>query len=301
VVGHRIVGAFSFPLGRFAESRDHSAAGLALYDPMRDRSSRFVYAIDSRVVCLHWLAHSLLILGYPGQATARSNEALACARELAHPNSIAQALFCDWTLHQLLRDGREAHEQAEALIAVTTEHGLPLWLAAGVLFQGWALAANGRGKDGIAVMRRGLADYRATGSELFSPYFLALLAAVHTRADQAVTGLKLLSEALGEAKQTGVRWIEAELHRLQGELQLALPEGDRSEAEACFRQALAVAGEQQAKLWELRAASSLARLWRDQGKRAQARDLLAPIYHWFTEGFDTADLKGANELLEELR
>jgi predicted ATPase len=301
VVGHRILGAFLFPLGRFAEGLVHSESGLALYDPVRDGSSRFVYAIDSRVICLHWLSHALLMLGYPGQARARSNEALAFARELAHPNTMAQALFCDWTLHQLLRDRREAQDQAEALIALTTEHGLPLWLAAGVVVRGWTLAARGRAEDGIAVIRLGLADYRATGSELFSPYFLALLADAYGQADQAADGLSLLADALDGVERTGVRWIEAELHRLRGELQLALPKPDQSDADACFGRALAVSREQQAKFWKLRAATSLARLWRDQGKRAEACDLLAPVFGWFTEGFDTPDLKDAKGLLEQLR
>jgi predicted ATPase/class 3 adenylate cyclase len=301
VVGHRILGTFLFQLGRLAESLTHSERALALYDPVRDRNSRFVYAIDSRVVCLLWLSLAHLALGYPEQAQVRQAEALATARELAHPNTIAQALFCDWTLHQLLRDGRAAQEQAEALIALTTEQGLPLWLSAGVVIRGWALAAGGQTEDGIAVIRRGLADYRATGAELFSPYFLALLADAHGRADQAAIGLSLLADALDGVERTGVRWIEAELHRVQGELRLALPEPDQSEAEACFLRAMAIAREQQAKLWELRAATSLARLCRDQSRRNQAHDLLAPLYDWFTEGFETADLRDAKLLLNELR
>jgi predicted ATPase len=267
---------------------------------VRDRNSRFVYAIDSRVVCLLWLSQARLALGYPEQAQVRQGEALATARELAHPNTIAQALFCDWTLHQLLRDGRAAQAQAEALIALTTEQGLPLWLAAGVVIRGWALAAGGRAEDGIAGIRRGLADYRATSADLFSPYFLALLADAHGRADQAAIGLSLLADTLDGVGRTGVRWIEAELHRLQGELRLALPEPDQSEAEACFLRAIAIAREQQAKLWELRAATSVGRLRAEQGRRGEAHDLLAPIYAWFTEGFDTADLKEAKALLDEL-
>jgi predicted ATPase len=230
----------------------------------------------------------------------RQGEVLAFARGLAHPNTIAQTLFCDWTLHQLLRDGQEAQEQAEALIALATEHGLPLWSAAGVVVRGWALADGGRAEHGIAVIRQGLADYRATESELFLPYFLALLADAHGRAGQAATGLSLAADALDRVEQTGVRWIEAELYRLQGELLLDLPEVAQPEAETCFRQALAVAREQGAKMWELRAATSLARLWRDQGKRREACELLAPIYDWFTEGFDTTDLKEAKALLNEL-
>ena len=130
VVGHRTIGASLFQLGRFTESRATLEAGVALYDPVRDRDSRFVYAIDSRVVCLHWLSHSLLILGYPGQARARSDEALASPREIAHHNTMAQALVCGCTLHQLVRDRRKAQERAEPLIALATEEGFPLWEAA---------------------------------------------------------------------------------------------------------------------------------------------------------------------------
>src|SRR5215213_4153515 len=301
VVGHRILGAFLFQLGRLAESVAHSESALALYDPVRDRNSRFVYAIDSRVVCFLWLAQALLVLGYPEQARVRQGEALASARELAHPNTTAQALFYDSTLHQLLGDRHKAQEQAVALIALATEHGFPLWLAAGVVVRGWALADGGRVEEGIAVMRRGLADYRATGAETWSPYFLGLLAEAHGRGGQAAAGLRLAADALDRVERTGVRWIEAELHRLRGELLLTVPEADQPEVETCFVRALTVAREQGARLWELRAATSLARLWRDQGRRAEAHDLLAPIHDWFTEGFDTPDLQDAKALLDELQ
>ena len=301
VVGHRLLGNSLFQLGRLAESRAHSEAGIALYDATRDLNSRFAYAFDSRVICLHWLSHALLTLGYPSQARARSGEALAAARALAHPNTMSQAFLCDCTLHQLLRDRREAQEQAVALIALATEHGFPLWLAAGVVVRGWALADGGQAEAGIAVIRRGLADYQATGAETWSPYFLGLLAEAHGRVGQAATGLRLAADALDRVERTGVRWIEAELHRLRGELLLTLPEADQPEVETCLVRALAVAREQGARLWELRAATSLARLWRDQGRRAEAHDLLAPIHDWFTEGFDTPDLQGAKALLDELQ
>jgi predicted ATPase/class 3 adenylate cyclase len=300
VVGHRILGAFLFQLGRLAESVAHSESALALYDPVRDRNSRFVYAIDSRVVCFLWLAQALLVLGYPEQARVRQGEALASARELAHPNTTAQALFYDSTLHQLLGDRHKAQEQAEALIALTTEQGLPLWLTAGEVVRGWALAADGRAEEGITVICRGLADYRATGAELFSPHFLALLADAHWRAGQAAAGLSLLADALDRVVKGGPRWIEPELHRLKGELLLALPEADTTEAEACFRHALAVAREHGARMLELRTAMSLARLWRDIDRTGEARELLAPVYEWFIEGFDTPDLKEAEALLHEL-
>ena len=300
VVGHRILGAFLFQLGRLAESVAHSESALALYDPVRDRNSRFVYAIDSRVVCFLWLAQALLVLGYPEQARVRQGEALASARELAHPNTTAQALFYDSTLHQLLHERQEAQEQAEALIALATEQGLPLWLATGMVVRGWALAADGRAEDGIAVILRGLADYRATGAELFSPHFLALLADAHWRAGQAAAGLSPLADALDRVAKGGPRWIEPELHRLKGELLLALPEADTTEAEACFRHALTIAREHGARMLELRTAMSLARLWRDSGRAGKARELLAPVCEWFTEGFDTRDLREAKALVQEL-
>ena len=153
----------------------------------------------------------------------------------------------------------------------------------------------------MAVIRQGLDVYRASGSELFSCYFLALLADAHGRAGQAATGLRFAADALDRTERTGVRWNEAELYRLRGELLLALPEPDQSEAEACFRQALAVAREQDARMWELRAATSLGQLWREQGKGAEARDLLAPIHGWFSEGFATPDLIEAKALLDDLR
>jgi predicted ATPase len=174
-------------------------------------------------------------------------------------------------------------------------------LAAGLVIRGWALADGARAEDGTVVIGQALADYQATGAEMWAPYFLGLLADAQGRAGHAATGLRLLTDGLAGVERTGVRWIEAELHRLRGELQLALPEPDPSEAEACFRSALAVANQQQANLWELRAATSLARLWRGQNRRKEAHDSLNPIFGWFTEGFDTADLKDANELLEELR
>jgi predicted ATPase len=291
VTGHRAVGAVASRLGELAESRAHLEEGLTLYDPERDRASGLAYALDSRVVCSHWLSHVLLALGYAEQAMARKDEALAWARKLTHPSSLAHALFCACTLYVSLRRGRKAEAEAEALIALATEQGFPFWSSAGTVVRGWALADGGPAEEGIAEVRRGLADYSATGAELWSPDFLALLAEAHGRAGQAAAGLSLLADALDRVDRTGARWIKAELHRRRGELLLVLPEPDQHEAETCFRQALAVAREQDARMWELRAATSLARLWRNQDKWAEARDLLAPIYGWFSPD-NSRDLLG---------
>ena len=301
VTGHRIVGSALYHLGRLAESRARLEEGVALYEPERDRGSALVYALDSRVVCLFWLVHVLFAQGYPDQARARMGEALAYARELAHPYTLAYALSVACVFHGRHRPGRATRKEAETLIALATEQGFPLPAAVGTVAAGWALSAEGPAEAGVALMRRGLADYTATGAELWAPDFLALLAQGHGLAGRPAAGLDCLADALDRVEKTGGRWLEAELHRLRGELLLALPEPDRPGAEACLRRASAVARAQGARMWELRAATSLARLWRDRGRRAEAHDLLAAAHGWFTEAFDMPDLRDAEALLATLR
>ena len=224
VTGHRMVASPLFQLGRLAESRVHYEAALALYDPVRDRTSALIYAIDSRVMCLSWLSQLLAILGDPEQALARSGEVPAYAHELAHPNTLAVALTWGCIFRQLLRDLQNAQAQAKEVMALATEQGFPLYLAAGEVVHGWALANSGRAEDGIAEIRRGLRDYGATGAEMWSPYFLGLLAEALGLAGQAAAGLSVAVDALDRVNRTGARWIEANLHRLRGELLLGLPE-----------------------------------------------------------------------------
>lgn len=298
VTGHRIVGSALYHLGKLAESRDHLEKGLTLYDPGRDRSSAFVYALDTSVVCSFWLVHVLFALGYPDQARARMKEALAYARELAHPYTLAYALSVACILHGRHRPGREARTDAETLTVLATEQGFPLPAAVGTVAAGWVLAHEGSSDEGTTLMQRGLADYTATGAQLWVPDLLALLAQGHVRAGRAGVGLDLLADALDRVGRTGGRWLEAELHRLRGELLLAFPEPDQAAAEVCFRHAVVVAREQGAKMWELRAATSLARLQCSQGRQAEAHDLLSLAYGWFTEGFHTPDLQEAKVLLD---
>jgi predicted ATPase len=224
-----------------------------------------------------------------------------------------------WTsfLHQYRREGRATQERAESTITFSIEQGFPFWLVAGTILQGWALAEQGQGEEGITQIRQGLSVHQATGSELWRPYFLSLLAEVYGKGGQVEGGLSVLAEALAVVDKTGERVYEAELYRLKGELTLQqrfkvqgskfkvtdprpLTLDPQGEAEACFLKAIDIARKQQAKLLELRATTSLARLWQKQGKRKQARKLLADIYGWFTEGFDTKDLQEAKALLEEL-
>jgi predicted ATPase len=242
--------------------------------------------------------HALWHLGYPQQALTMSREAVALAQELAHPFSLALALDYVAMFHQFRREPQAVYEQAEAAIALCTEQRFAYYLAWGTTMLGWAQVAQGQDKEGLAQMRHGLAALRATGASLRLPYYLALLAEACGQTGEVAEGLALLAEALAHAHHTGEAWMEAELHRLKGELLLALSIDHQAEAEGCLRQSLAVASRQQAKSLELRAALSLARLWQQQGKRAAAYALLAPIYGWFTEGFDTADLQEAKALLE---
>jgi len=252
------------------------------------------------VHCLSFVAWALWYLGYPDQALRRIHEALTLAQELSHPFSLALALaFAAW-LHQLRREGQAAQERAAAAIALSTDQGFPFWEAWGTILRGSVLAEQGQRAEGIAQMRQGIAAWRATGAELQRPYYLALLAEPCGKGGQAEEGLSVLAEALTAVHKTGERQHEAELYRLKGELLLKQGVPDEQEAESCLRQAIDVARQQQAKSLELRAAMSLSRLWQQQGKRFEARELLAPIYGWFTEGFDTADLQEARALLEAL-
>jgi predicted ATPase len=242
----------------------------------------------------------LWALGYPDQALQASSRALALARELAHPASLAAALSFAAVLHQFRREREAVHELAEALIALATEQGDAERLARGTILRGWALYVQGQGAEGLAQMRQGLAALQATGGAVRRQLFLPLLAEAYAGIGQSAEGLHVLAEALAAVEKTGGRFYEAELYRLKGELlsRRALPDEDH--ADTCFRRALEVAHHQQAKSLELRAAMSLARLWQQQGKRAEAQALLAPVYGWFTEGFDTADLQDAKALLHAL-
>jgi predicted ATPase len=239
-------------------------------------------------------------LGYPEQALQRSQAALTLAREMSHPPTLAAVLFFAAMHHQARRERQLAQERAEAGIALAREQGLLHWVAYDSIVRGWALAVQGQWEEGIAQIQQGLVAQHRVGAHIARPAFLSLLTEAHAAAGQAEVGLGVLAEALALVDDTGERYWEAEIYRLKGALLLQQATSDVPQAEACFQQALAVARRQQAKSWELRVAMSLARLWQQQGKRAEARELLAPIYGWFTEGFDTADLKEAKALLEEV-
>jgi predicted ATPase len=295
-------------LGEFAAARAHFEQGIALYDRQQHHPHAFRYGQDPGVICHAYAALTLWWLGYPEQALRRSQQAVTLARELAHPFSLGIALvFAAW-LHLLRRDGVLTQEWAEAAIALAFEHGFPVLLAQGTIYRGWALAeryaepaaGQGQREEGITQMQQGLAAWQATGAKVFRPYGLALLAEASAKLARYETGLTLLAEAMGMANDTEERRWDAELYRLKGELLRARATEQDTEAETCFRLALDIARHQQAKSWELRAATSLARLWQRQGKKEEAQRMLGEIYGWFTEGFDTADLKEAKALMAEL-
>jgi TOMM system kinase/cyclase fusion protein len=300
LLAHRAQGQTLCFLGEEAAGRAHLEQAIALYDLQQHRTLAFHYAQDPAVVAGSWAALASWLLGYPDQALQRSDEAISLARELAHPYSLIYSLMWAATIRQFRRERQAASELTETIMTLSCEQGFVLWMAWGTILRGWELSEQGQGTEGIIRIREGIAAWRATGAELFHPHFLTILARAYAEAGRATEGLTTVAEALAIVKHSGERLYEAELYRLQGELLLHQPAGSSKEAESRFREALDVARRQQAKSLELRAAMSLSRLWQQQGKLDEARDLLAPVYNWFTEGFETADLQKAKALLEEL-
>jgi predicted ATPase len=298
VLGHLSSGRDLMLVGRFASSRSHLEDGIALYNPIFHRSlGQQAGSGDPHVNSQAYSAIVLFCLGYPDQALARSSAAIAEARKLAHPPSLALSLSLGTLPLSLLGDNVALDERAKQLVAVATEQGFPVWRAMGTVHHGWVMVKNGDVTRGISLLRSGSAAYRATGTEMWTPYNTTLLARACEIAGQVEEALALLDDALRIADATGARWFAAELNRHKG--QLLLRQGHTEAAEEFYRRALTIAVEQEAKLWELRAAISLARFRRNKGRHAEARDLLAPVYGWFTEGFDTPDLEEAKVLLSE--
>jgi class 3 adenylate cyclase/predicted ATPase len=297
----RALGNTSYFMGEFLPAREHLAYAITLYDPERHRPLVFRYGgFDAGVGSLSYAAWTLWQLGHPDQTLERGNEALALAQTLSHPLSLAFAEVFFGVLRHFRREACAAQETAEALIALSAEHGFSQLLAWATTLRGWAMAEQGRSEEGIAQIQEGLAAFRATGAELMRPYFLCLLAEACMKTGRFDDGLSALTEALVAADEHENRAFEAEAHRLKGELLLRQDDSKAAEAQSCFERAIEVARKQSARSWELRATMSLARLLAKQGRRDEARAMIAEIYGWFTEGFDTADLKDAKALLAEL-
>jgi class 3 adenylate cyclase/predicted ATPase len=298
LIAHRCLGASLLFRAEFDRALRHFRHALTFYNKTQHRPPRLT-PHDPRVTCEGFVAWTLLLLGQADEALAQSRRTLALARELSQPYTLAFALHVNCVFHQLRGDEAILEERAEELVTLAAEHGFPHFVGSGTCFQGWAmLALGGSIEEAISRMQWGLAAKRATGAEIKVPYYLGLLAEAHRRANRTAEGISLLDEALAVVERTDERWYEAELCRLMAEVLITT--SDRHDAERWLCRALRTARNQDARLWELRAAVSLARLWRDQDKRTAARDLLAPTYGCFTEGFETPDLKEAAALLAEL-
>jgi DNA-binding winged helix-turn-helix (wHTH) protein/predicted ATPase/type II secretory pathway predicted ATPase ExeA len=308
---HYGVGETVLAVGDFPLALRHLQQGIDYYDPQKESIFYTLPIVQSPgVACLTNMAWALWLLGYPDQARQRRDDALTLAEQLSHPFSMVFALVEVLVLQGWFRETDAAFAWAEQLIDLCQAHGFVMWEVGGVMFRGSTLVQQGHVTEGLAQLQQGLPAYRATGAGIFVPYFLALLAAAYGENGQMQAGLQTITEALIRVEQTGERIWAAELHRLRGELvlqsgvqslQSATPNTPVAvEAAACFHRAIDMARQQQARSLELRAGVSLARLWQQQGKTAEAGALLAPIYDWFTEGFDTADLREAKALLDEL-
>ncbi len=291
---HHALGETLPHLGELLRSREHLETAISLYN--RERPLDFRYGgFDAGVHCLSLAAPTLMLLGYPDQALKRMNEALALAQDLSHAFSLASAELVAGFLHSFRGDVRAAQASAERLAALSAEHGFAVFGPSPAIVRGWAMAKQGRHAEGIMQRQEGMAASRARGSSLVQPAFLFLFADACTEAGRFDDALSALTEALALTDEN-----YAEAHRLKGELLLAQDHSRTAEAQDCFELAITIARKQSAKWPELLATTSLARLLRHTGRREEARAMLAEIYGWFTEGFDTADLKDAKALLAEL-
>jgi class 3 adenylate cyclase/predicted ATPase len=301
MIGHRVTGISLMLTGDIATGRAHLDRGIALYDPAEHRLLATRFGVDARVALLSYRSHALWLLGYPETALADAGLALSTARETEQAATLMYTLGHVWLVDLECGMFVAASAHADELAALADEKAALFWKPNGMLARGCTLAVTGRASDAVQVITSGIAAWRSVGSTYWLPWHLAHLARAHAELLQFGDAWRCIDEAITTAETTKERWYEADIHRTAGEIRLMSLKPDVTKAEAHFDRALSVSREQQAKSWELRAAVSMARLWRDQGKRQQAHDLLAPVYGWFTEGFDTLDLKEAKSLLDELR
>jgi predicted ATPase/DNA-binding winged helix-turn-helix (wHTH) protein len=319
--------------GEFTSALHHLNLGQGLYDPQKHYTHALMYGQDPGVTCLSRASYVLWSLGYPDQSLTKSQESLVLAEKRAHPYSLTYALVLSAILHQLRREPQMAQIQAEAAMTISLEHGFSLWKSMSEILRAWAITIQGNPQDATGSIQTGIASWRTSGAEILLSYYLSLQAEVCGRERDFQGALSAVNEALSSISHTDDRWWAAELYRLKGELllqvqefkegiplqtreQLARGKGQKvdsfsalllapgiqikKEAEVCFQQALRVACQQQAKSLELRAAMSLARVWRQQNRIVEARSLLLGVYSWFTEGLDTVDLQEARALLSRL-
>jgi predicted ATPase len=296
MIGHRVMGMTVLHTGNLVQGRAHYDQALALADQLTTR-----LPISERVLTLCFRCFALWLLGYPEAALVDLDHAHTEARKIGHANDLLYALlFSTWVHLVCYRNYSTAKKAANELVKLSDKTGALVWRNQGMIYQGCVLAVTGKASEAVHMISSGLSTRRSTGATVTVPSFLTYLAIGYAELGQFDGAWRCIDEAIATIETTKERWFEAEVHRVAGELALSSAEPERAKAERHLEKALAVARHQQAKSWELRATANMARLWRDQGKWQEARELLAPVYSWFTEGFDTLDLKGAKALLDEL-
>jgi class 3 adenylate cyclase/predicted ATPase len=321
LMAHFLAGVPRIWRGDSVGAYHHLKAALSYYNPAEHRTHAFTYGQDFKVISLAYAALDSWLLGYSDKAVEQGEDAIQWAQEISHPHTLVLALSTNALVHEFRRDVSRTLQRAEAVRALASEHGLPFWFAHETIHYGWALAMQGQVAEGILLIHQGIDEWRATGAGLMLSHWFALLAEAYREDEQLDEGWKALTNALATVEETGERFWESELYRLKGELTLQKGKehgaksteqesenpnphsqilDPQSEAEACFLKAIEISQKQQAKSLELRSAISLARLWQQQDKVAEAHLMLSEIYNWFTEGFDTKDLQEAKTLLAEL-
>jgi class 3 adenylate cyclase/predicted ATPase len=300
MMGHRFMGVSLMLTGNIAQGRRHLDEAIALYDPAAHRPLATRFIVDARVASLSWRARALWLLGYPDAALADAEHALTDAREIGQAATLMLALFLASFTRIDCGNYTAATAEADELLALADEKTASQWKAQGMLNRGGLLVLTGKASDAVQMLNSGIAAHRSTGSTIWLTLYLSYLGIAYAELHRFDDAWRCIGEAISAVETTKETSFEAEVNRIAGEIALKSPERDGAKAQAYFDRALTVACQQQAKSWELRAAMSMARLWRDQPKRAEARELLAPVYGWFTEGFDTHDLKEAKALLDEL-
>ena len=300
MIGHRLMGHALLLTGEIAAAQAHYSQGLALYDPAEHRPFATRFGQDISVTILGFRSLAFWLLGYPEKALADASRALKDAQEIGQAATLMFALNYTAKTQTHCGNHAAANSLLEQLIALADQKGAPYWKAFGMSVQGCVLVATGDSSGAVHLLTLGMTALRSTGATLYEPWLLSNLARAHVDLGELEGAWRCIDEAMTAMQTSKERWCEAEVHRTAGEIALKSPQPDAAKAQAYFERALAVARQQQAKSWELRAAMSMARLWRDRGKRDEARDLLAPVYGWFTEGFDTLDLKEAKALLDTL-
>jgi predicted ATPase len=300
ILGHRAMGIVLLHMGDIGKARSYFDQAIALYDPAVHRPLATRFGQDVRVHATSYRSWANWLLGSPNAALADADRALSDAREIGEAATLMQALAMASFSHVFCGDHAAASAEANELVTLADEKSAPYWRAAGILLQGRILGLTGDVSEAVQMITSGIAAWRSTGTTLLLPFYLSYLATAYAKLSQFDDAWRCIGEAMNLVEKTKETWLEAEVDRMAGEVALLSPDRDPIKTEAYFERALAVARAQQAKSLELRAAMSMARLWRDQGKRDEARELLAPAYGWFTEGFDTLDLKEAKALLEEL-